>query len=45
MPSYNIAKNLVQILEPIAANKFSIKNSFEFAKEIIEQDSGLSMAV
>ena len=43
-PSYNIAKHLVPILEPITTNKFTIKNSFEFAKEIIEQDSGLYMA-
>ena len=43
-PSYNIAKHLVPILEPITTNKFTIKNSFEFAKEVIEQDSGLFMA-
>ena len=43
-PSYNIAKYLVPILEPITTNKFTIKNSFEFAKEVIEQDSGLYMA-
>ena len=33
--SYNIAKHLDQILEPITTNKFTIKNSFEFAKELI----------
>ena len=43
-PSYNIAKYLVRILEPIATNKLTIKNGFEFAKEVIEQDSGLFMA-
>ena len=43
-PSYNIAKHLVPILEPITTNKFTIKNSFEFAKEVIEQNSGLFMA-
>ena len=43
-PSYNIAKHLLPILEPITTNKFTIKNSFEFAKEVIEQDSGLYMA-
>ena len=42
--SYNIAKHSVPILEPITLNKFTIKNSFEFAKEVIEQDSGLFMA-
>ena len=43
-PSYNIAKHLVPILEPITTNQFTIKNSFGFAKEVIEQDSGLFMA-
>ena len=43
-PSYNIAKHLVPILEPIKTNKFTIKYSFEFAKEVIEQDSGLFRA-
>ena len=43
-PSFNIAKYLVPILEPITTNKFTIENSFEFAKEVIEQDSGLYMA-
>ena len=43
-PSYNIAEHLFPILEPITTNKFTIKNSFEFAKEVIEQDSGFYMA-
>ena len=43
-PSYNIAKYLVPILEPITTNIFTIKSSFEFSKEVIEQDSGLHMA-
>ena len=43
-PSYNIAKYLVPILEAITTNKFTIKNSFEFAKEFIEQHSRLYMA-
>ena len=43
-PSYNIAKHLDSILEPITTNKFTIKNSFEFAKEVTEQGSGLLMA-
>ena len=43
-PSYNIAKYLVPILEPITTNKFTIKNSFEFAKEVTEQGSGLFMS-
>ena len=43
-PSYNIAKHFVPILEPITTNKFTIKNSFEFAKEAVEQDSGIFIA-
>ena len=43
-PSYNIATYLVPFLKPITINKFTIKNSFEFAKDVIEQDSGLYMA-
>ena len=35
-PYHNIAKHLVTILEPITTNKFIIKNSFEFTKEVIE---------
>ena len=40
-PSYDIAKHLVPLLEPITTNKFTIKNRFEFAKEFIEKNSGL----
>ena len=43
-PSYNIAKHVIPILGPVTTNKFTIKNSFEFAKEVIEQDPGLFMA-
>ena len=43
-PFYNVAKHLVPILEPMTTNKFTIKNSLEFAKEVIEQGSGLFMA-
>ena len=43
-PSYNTAKHLVPILEPTATNKLVIKNSFELAKKVIEQDSGILMA-
>ena len=42
-PSYNIAKHLVPILQAIT-NKFTIKNSSEFSKEVIKQDPGLFMA-
>ena len=43
-PSYNIVKHLAPILETATTNQFTIKNSFEFDKEVIEQDSGLFMA-
>ena len=33
-PSYNIAKHLVPILEPITTNQFTIKNSFEYSKDL-----------
>lgn len=31
-------------MSPITSNKYTIKNSFSFAKEIVEQDSSLHMA-
>ena len=43
-PIYNLAKFLVPLLEPITTNMYTIKNSFEFPKEIDDQDPGLSMA-
>ena len=42
-PSYNLAKFLVLLLEPITTNMNSVKNSFEFSKEIADQDPGLFM--
>ena len=38
-PTYKIAKFLVPILSCLTINEFSIKDSFSFAKEIIEQGS------
>ena len=43
--SYDIAKHLVPVLEPITTNKFTIKNSFKFAEEVNKQDSGLFMSI
>ena len=43
-PSYNLAKFLVPLIEPITKNNFSVKNSFEFSKEICEQNSEYFMA-
>ena len=38
-PTYKPAKYLVSILEPITTNKYTVKDSFKFATEIVEQDS------
>jgi len=43
-PSYKIAKFLVPILSKLTVNEFTIKDSFSFAKEIVQQDSSLYMA-
>ena len=43
-PTYNLAKFLVPLLQPITTNMYTVKNSFEFAKEIADQDPGLFMA-
>ena len=43
-PSYNLAKFLVPLLEPITKNNFTAKNSFEFSKEICEQNCEYFMA-
>ena len=40
----NLAKFLVPLLQPITTNMYTVKNSFEFAKEIADQDPGLFMA-
>ena len=38
-PIHNLAKYLVPILEPLTTNKYTVKDSFNFATEIVEQDS------
>ena len=43
-PTYNLAKFLVPLLELITTNMYKVKRSFEFAKEIANQDPGLFMA-
>ena len=35
-PTYNLAKFLVPLLESITTNIYTVKNSFEFAKEIAD---------
>ena len=42
-PTYNLAKFLVPLLEPITTNVYTVKNSFEFAKKIADQGAGLFM--
>ena len=44
IPTNNLAKFLVPLLQPITTNMYTVKNSFEFAKEITDQDPGLFMA-
>ena len=43
-PTYKIAKFLVPVLNCLTVNEFTIKDSFAFAKEIVDQDSSLFMA-
>ena len=40
-PGYKIAKFLIPILELLIHNNFTIKDSFDFAKEITTYDSSL----
>ena len=42
-PTYNLAKFLVPILNPLTKNEDTVKDSFQFAEEIREQDPTLSM--
>ena len=42
-PTYRSAKFLVPILESLTSNKYTIKDSFAFAEEIVEQDSEFFM--
>ena len=42
-PTYNLAKFLVPILNPLCENEYIVKDSFQFAEEIYEQDPTLSM--
>ena len=42
-PTYKLAKYLVSILEPLTNNKYAVKDSLNFATEIVKQDSSSSM--
>lgn len=41
--SYNLAKFCVPMLKDITENEFSIKNTFDFGKEVLQQDASLFM--
>ena len=40
-PTYKIAEFLVPKLSSITSNKFTVKDSFAFAEEVVHQDSKL----
>ena len=37
-PTYKLAKFLVPILKPLATNKFTVKDSFHFKEEIVDNN-------
>ena len=41
--TYNLAKFLVPVLDPLTKNEYTVKYSFHFAEEICQQDPSLSM--
>ena len=42
-PTYKLAKFLVPILKPLSTNEFTVKNSFHFAEEIVDQQYDVFM--
>ena len=42
-PTYKLATFLAPILKSLASNEYTVKNSFAFAEEIVEQDSEFFM--
>ena len=42
-PTYNLAKFLVPILNPLTKDEYAVKDSFQFAEEICEQDPTLTV--
>ena len=42
-PTYKLAKFLVSILKSLTSNEYTVKDSFAFAEEIVEQDSEFFM--
>ena len=43
-PTYNITVFLVPIVKPLTINDYTLKDTFEFSRDILNQDSNLSMA-
>ena len=43
-PTYNLAKFLFPLLEWITTNMYTEKQSFKFAKDIVDQDPGIFRA-
>ena len=43
-PTYNLAKFLVPILNSLTKNEYRVKDSLQFAEQVCEQDSRLSMS-
>ena len=43
-PTYLLAKYLNPILSPLTTNEFTVKNSFDFAEEVVNYDHKLYMA-
>ena len=43
-PIYSLAKYLNHILSPLTTNEFTVKNSFDFAEEVVNYDHNLYMA-
>ena len=43
-PTYKLSKFLVPIIDPITRNEYTVKDSFTFAKEVVEFDSTLHMS-
>ena len=43
-PTHKIAKLLVPMFKNLTSNEYSVKDSFDFAKEMLRQNSGFFMA-
>ena len=43
IPAYKLVKLIVPNVSPITINEYSVKDSFHFSSEILEQDSSLFM--